>query len=100
MLRRQKVLHADETTLQVLREPGKTAQRKSYMWLYRTSGDAKTPSVLYDYQPDRRGKRPKDFLAGFKYLNTDGYAGYHSDLPEDIIIIGCWAAPDESLTRR
>lgn len=26
------VLHADETTLQVLREPGKTAQSKSYMW--------------------------------------------------------------------
>jgi len=31
-------LHADETTLQVLREPGKAAQSKSYMWLYRTSG--------------------------------------------------------------
>lgn len=51
-----------------------------------------TSIVLYDYQPDRRGKRPKEFLAGFKgYLHTDGYAGYHSDLPEDIIIIGCWA---------
>ena len=27
------VLHADETVLQVLKEPGKTAQSKSYMWL-------------------------------------------------------------------
>ena len=39
-LRRQlvkrEVLHADETTLQVLHEPGKKAQTKSYMWLYRT----------------------------------------------------------------
>ena len=34
----QKVLHADETTLQVLHEEGKKAQSKSYMWLYRTSG--------------------------------------------------------------
>lgn len=92
MLRQQAVLHADETTLQVLHEPGKTAQSKSYMWLYRTSGDAKKPIVLYDYQPDRRGKHPKEFLTGFKgYLHTDGYAGYHSELPEGIIIIGCWA---------
>lgn len=92
VLRRQEVLHADETTLQVLHEPGKTAQSKSYMWLYRTSGDAKIPIVLYDYQPDRGGKRPKEFLSGFKgYLHTDGYAGYHSALPEDIIVIGCWA---------
>mgnify|MGYP006875886740 CR=1 FL=1 len=29
------VLHADETTLQVLREPGKTALSKSYMRIYR-----------------------------------------------------------------
>ena len=37
------VLHADETTVQVLREPGREAQSKSTMWLYRTSGDAKHP---------------------------------------------------------
>ena len=34
------VLHADETTLRVLKEDGKAAASKSYMWLYRTSGDA------------------------------------------------------------
>ncbi len=85
------VLHADETTLQVLREPGKTAQSKSYMWLYRTSGDALHPIVLYDYQPDRRSKRPAEFLKNFKgYLHTDGYDGYHS-LHSEITIVGCWA---------
>lgn len=31
----QDVLHADETTLQVLWEPGKTAQSKSCMWLHQ-----------------------------------------------------------------
>lgn len=41
------ILHADETVLQVLHEPGKTAQSKSYIWIYRTSGDAKMPIVLY-----------------------------------------------------
>ncbi len=40
MLCLQGVLHADETTLQVLHEQGKTTQSKSYMWLYRTSGDS------------------------------------------------------------
>lgn len=85
------VLHADETTLQVLREPGKTAQSKSYIWLYRTSGDTLHPIVLYDYQPDRRSKRPAEFLKDFNgYLHTDGYDGYHS-LKDGITIIGCWA---------
>ena len=85
------VLHADETTLQVLREPGKTAQSKSYMWLYRTSGDTVAPIVLYEYQPDRKAKRPADFLKDFKgYLHTDGYDVYHK-MPEHIIIVGCWA---------
>lgn len=85
------VLHADETTLQVLNIPGKTAQSKSYMWLYRTSGDAAHPIVLYEYQPDRKAERPKEFLAGFKgYLHADGYAGYHG-LGENITVVGCWA---------
>lgn len=85
------VLHADETTLQVLREPGKTAQSKSYMWLYRTSGDDTHPIVLYEYQPDRKALRPQVFLKDFKgYLHADGYDGYHK-LPECITVVGCWA---------
>ena len=85
------VLHADETTLQVLHEPGKSAQTKSYMWLYRTSGDTDKPIVLYEYQPDRKKEHPKEFLEGFTgYLHTDGYPGYHA-LPENITVVGCWA---------
>ena len=85
------VLHADETTLQVLHEPGKKPQSDSYMWLYRTSGDTDKSIVLYEYQPGRGAKHPKEFLAGYKgYLHTDGYAGYH-DLGEDITVVGCWA---------
>lgn len=87
----REVLHADETTLQVLHEPGKTAQSKSYMWLYRASGDATHPIVLYEYQPDRKALRPQSFLKDFKgYLHADGYDGYHK-LPESINVVGCWA---------
>ena len=90
-LLKREVLHADETTLQVLHEPGKAPQSDSFMWLYRTSGDTDKPVVLYEYQPGRGAKHPKEFLAGYKgYLHTDGYAGYH-DLGEDITVVGCWA---------
>ena len=87
----QEVLHADETTLQVLKELGKSAQSKSYMWLYRTSGDAEHPIVLYEYSPNRKPKNAEVFLEGFKgWLHADGYPGYHS-LPENIRVVGCWA---------
>ena len=91
LLLERKVLHADETTLQVLREPGKTAQSKSYMWLYRTGGDADWPIVLYEYQPSRKAEHPKSFLEGWEgYLHADGYEGYHR-LPEGVVVVGCWA---------
>lgn len=83
------ILHADETTLQVLKEPGRTAESKSYMWLYRTGRDG-PPIVLYDYQTTRASKHPDNFLSGFKgYLQTDGYSGY-GNLTR-VTLVGCWA---------
>lgn len=83
------VLHADETTVQVLREPNKSAVSNSYMWLYRTSADTKQHIVLFEYQPSRSSAHPKEFLKDFKgFLHTDGYAAYHT-LP-GITIVGCW----------
>jgi len=87
----QQVLHSDETHLQVLHEPGKAPQTKSSMWLYRTSGDAKFPIILYEYQPDKSAKRPNEFLMNFSgYLHTDG-ANYYHCLPPEIVIVGCFA---------
>jgi hypothetical protein len=61
------------------------------MWLYRTGGDASHAIVLYEYQPDRRAIHPENFLRGFKgYLHADGYDGYHN-LPEEIVVVGCWS---------
>ena len=89
-LLKREVLHADETTVQVLHEPGKKATTESYMWLYRTGADGKPPIILYDYQPSRAGKNAADYLAGFRgYLHTDGYAGYEK--VEGIIRCGCWS---------
>ena len=84
------ILHSDDTNVQVLREPGKRPQAKSTMWLYRTGGDSKTPVAFYEYQPNRNGEHPENFLAGWRgFCHTDGYAGYH-DL-EGVVVVGCWA---------
>ncbi len=95
LLLERDILHADETTLQVLHELGKIAQSKSYMWLYRTGRDDKMSIVLFDYQPDRSAERARAFLDGFSgYLHTDGYEGYHrlsEKLSKDIVVVGCWA---------
>ena len=88
---RETVLHADETTLQVLKEAGRPSTSKSYMWLYRTGGCTETPIVLYEYQPSRKAAHAEAFLQGFSgWLHADGYQGYHK-LPEKIRVVGCWA---------
>jgi len=90
-LLKETVQHADETSLQVLHEPGRAAKTKSYEWLYRTSGCAGHQIVIYEYQMTRSWDHPKEFLKGFKgYLHTDGYEAYH-DLSDDIIVVGCWS---------
>ena len=86
-----KFLHSDGTSFQVLKEPGKSPQSESCMWVYRTSGDAEHPIVLYEYQPDKRQERPQEFLKNFSgYLMTDGAQSYRN-LPDDIVLVGCMA---------
>lgn len=85
------VLHADETTVQVLKEKDKKPESKSYMWLYRTGSDAIHPIVLYEYKPNRKHENAKQFLCGFNgYLHSDGYQAY-GNLSSDVTVVGCWA---------
>lgn len=89
ILLQKEVLHADETTLEVLCEPDRPAQTKSYLWLYRTSG-CDNPIILYDYQEGRSGNFAEKFLRGFHgYLHADGWGGYHR-LEPNITLCGCW----------
>lgn len=88
-LRAQDIAHADETEVQVLREAGRPAQSKSYMWLY-ASGRYFHPIRLYDYRRTHAAHNPLEFLAGFAgYLHVDGIAVYKK-LP-GIKPAGCWA---------
>lgn len=82
-------LHADETPVQVLMEPGRKNTTESYMWVYSTYSGSKTPIRLFDYKPSRSGDCPQEFLKGFKgYLHTDCYKGYNK--VSGIIRCLCW----------
>jgi transposase len=86
------LIQADETTLQVLREPGRSPTSKSYMWVFRR-GDPDRPVLIYQYHPTRSGDVAKAFLRDFAgYVQTDGYIGYDFlDHVEGVRHIGCWA---------
>ena len=88
----QSVLHMDETPLQVLNEPGKTAQSQSYMWVMATT-QASVPVVLYHYSTSRSGDTPKTLLENFNgALMVDGYEGYNPVCQRNQLTrLGCWA---------
>jgi transposase len=85
-------IQVDETTLQVLQEPGRTATTNSYMWLFR-GGTEQRPVILYQYHERRSGQVAKDFLKDYQgYVQTDGYLGYDFlEQLEGITHLGCWA---------
>ena len=89
---RQKILQADETTLNVIQD-GRETKSKSYMWLYQSGGHhTEHPIVLYDYQATRAGQHAKAFLQGFSgHLQVDGFAGYHVLEADDCFLVGCMA---------
>ncbi len=91
---KQPSLQADETPLQVLNEPGRSAQNKSYMWLYRTTRQLSSPVVLYDYQPGRGHEHPLAFLDGFTcHLQCDGMKAYEAlrNKQPGIELVACMA---------
>ena len=89
-LLQRKFLMADETRVQVLKEPGRSAESQSFMWLYRTGEDGLPVILLYGYTPTRSGDNAADFLDGFQgYLETDGYQGYNK--VSGIKRCSCWA---------
>jgi transposase len=86
------IVQMDETTVQVLKEPSKRAQSKSYLWVQR-GGPPRDPLVLYAYDPSRSRRVPQRLLEGFAgYLQTDGYEAYNAVAARaDIVHVGCMA---------
>ena len=84
-LRSQFLVHGDETWVQVLKEDGRDAQAKSFMWAYRSGQDSKQPIVLFDYQPGRGQQHPQTFLGDA----GKGSARAAGGMPEEGITAGC-----------
>lgn len=85
-------LMADETPIQVLKEPERRPQSKSYVWVFRTGEDQAIPIVLFHYTPTRKGANAAEFLSNATegyFLMTDGYKGYNK-VP-DANRCACWA---------
>lgn len=90
-LHQQPFLHMDETTLQVLDEPDKSAQSKSYMWLMTNTGERR--ACVFHYADNRSQRVPLELLShGNTALVLDGYDGYQKACDEyGIKRLGCWA---------
>ncbi len=86
------IIQMDETTVQVLKEPGRAAQSQSYMWV-RRGGPPDQTVILFDYEPSRGSKVPVRLLENFRgILQTDGYEGYAAvTRGNDIAWVGCLA---------
>ena len=90
-LQRQELLHLDETTLQVLDEPSKPTQSKSYLWLM--ADFSKHPAIVFHYSPTRSQSVPELLLsASTQAIMVDGYEGYQSACHKNSITrLGCWS---------
>ncbi len=83
------VIQADETTVQVINEPGRKPTQKSYMWVYCSGEFEEKPAVLYEYAQTRVGTNAGKFMEGYHgYLVADGYDGYNGVKAKRC---GCWA---------
>jgi transposase len=80
----------DETPTQVLKEKGRAAESKSWMWV-RCTPFGKNKIILFDYDPSRSGEVAKKLFTDFKgFLQVDGYAGYNTlEKNLEIMRIGC-----------
>ena len=79
-LLKRKYLMMDETPIQVLHEPGRTPESKSYVWLMRSGNDGLPPIIYYRYAPTRSGDVALELTDGTQpgtYLMCDGFSGYN-----------------------
>jgi transposase len=92
-LRSGPLLQLDETTVQVMDEPGRANTALSYMWVAR-GGAPQAPVILYHYAPSRGAEVAKEILGNYQgYLQTDGYEAYDRacQTAENVVHVGCWA---------
>ena len=87
------LIHGDETVIQVLKEPGRPARTKSYLWAQMNGTGP--PVRLFSYAPGRGGGQAAQLYAGVRSgvaLMTDGYEVYNGIAQTNALVhLGCWA---------
>jgi transposase len=80
----------DATTLQVLKEPGRAAETKSYVYCMR-GGPPEKSVILYDYNASDHQAFVKEWFEGFTgYLHVDG-DNFFNDIGEIAKLVNCHA---------
>ena len=89
-LLKQAVIHADETVVQVNKEPGREATAESRIWAYASSKRAERQIRYFRYEQSRKGACAEKVLGGYKgVVISDGYSGY--GVLSEATRAGCWA---------
>lgn len=89
-LLRQASIHADETVVQVNKEPGRDATAESCIWAYASTKRAERQIRYFRYEQSRKGACAEKVLGGYKGLViSDGYSGY--GILSEATRAGCWA---------
>ena len=93
-LLRQRVLHADETPVAMLK-PGHGKTHRAYVWSYCSTGFNPMKAVVFDFADSRGGQHARAFLGldggkGWKgKLVTDDFSGYKACFELGVTEAGC-----------
>ena len=86
-----RVLHADETPVQMLK-PGKGTTHRAYLWAYAPGAFEDIKAVVYDFCESRAGEHARNFLGDWKgALTCDDFAGYKALIASGVTEVGCLA---------
>lgn len=88
------VIHADETTLQILDTRKGGAAKRGYLWSYVSGEKTRDAVVCFECLPGHDSQYPTSFLSGCSgHLVTDDYAAYKAMTKQNpgVVNNGCWS---------
>ena len=91
---KHRVLHADETPVQMLKptdkRDGKT--HRAYLWAYAPGAFEDLKAVVYDFCESRAGEHARAFLGEWRgSLTCDDFSGYKALIASGVTEVGCLA---------
>lgn len=87
----QRVLHADETPVAMLK-PGNGKTHRAYLWSYCSTAMNDMKAVVFDFAESRAGRHAGEFLGDWRgTLICDDFSGYKHLFKQGIVEAGCMA---------